>query len=396
MTDDFFNDEITKSKSKRIKLPEELLDKGIVEIRIDKKPRQITIEYDSKGQQMDPLVVPILEFPYPTVDQLDVIVDGTMDLETITKLKAFLVLNLAAHWNKIYSPEKEKTTDDDDKTKLQIAFETVKQYTHSLFIDEYKTPFVAIPIEDHLEIFPIESKMFKNWYRMFVFEKNGTVLDNQIINELCSLASAYAASSKYGTQINLSLKTASRIISANNNELEWMYDLTNKNWEFVRITSNGWYIFKNEIIFRRFSNQQAQVQPTREYESDVFDRFIKLVNIKDDENIKLLLKCYIVSLFIPDIQKPVLMLHGPQGAAKSSLQELIKMLVEPSIIKTLTFPRDTNEFLQQLSHNYVVYYDNVSLIKEWISNLLCRAVTGSGSSKRQLYTDDDEDRKAHV
>ena len=38
---------------------------------------------------------------------------------------------------------------------------------------------------------------------------------------------------------------------------------------------------------------------------------MKLVNIKsNDEETKLLLKCYIISLFIPDIQKPVLMLHG--------------------------------------------------------------------------------------
>ena len=84
------------------------------------------------------------------------------------------------------------------------------------------------------------------------------------------------------------------------------------------------------------------------------------------------------------------MLHGEQGSAKTTLQELIKMLVDPSIVKTLTFPRDINELVQQLSHNYIAYYDNISIIKEQISDALCRAVTGSGFSKRQLYTDDDD------
>ena len=84
------------------------------------------------------------------------------------------------------------------------------------------------------------------------------------------------------------------------------------------------------------------------------------------------------------------MLHGEQGSAKSTLQELIKMLVDPSIVKTLTFPRDINELIQQLSHNYIAYFDNVSIIREWISDALCRSVTGSGFSKRQLYTDDDD------
>jgi hypothetical protein len=116
---------------------------------------------------------------------------------------------------------------------------------------------------------------------------------------------------------------------------------------------------------------------------------MNLINIKDEDN-KLLLKCYIVALFIPEIPKPILMLHGEQGSAKSTLQELIKMLVDPSIIRTLSFPRDINELIQQLSHNHVAYFDNISNIKEWYSDQLCRAVTGSGFSKRQLWTDDDD------
>jgi hypothetical protein len=79
----------------------------------------------------------------------------------------------------------------------------------------------------------------------------------------------------------------------------------------------------------------------REYEADIFDRFLKLMNIKqDDEDTKILLKCYIICLFIPNIQKPISMLHGSQGSAKSSFQGLVKTLVDPSVIKTLTFPNN--------------------------------------------------------
>ena len=125
----------------------------------------------------------------------------------------------------------------------------------------------------------------------------------------------------------------------------------------------------------------------------MFNEFISLFNIKNKENvedIKLFLKCYIISLCIPEIPKPIKLLHGEQGGAKSTFQELIKMLIDPSVTKTLTFPRDSNEFIQQLSHNYIAYYDNVSVIQDWISDLLCRAVTGSSFSKRALYTNDDD------
>ena len=138
--------------------------------------------------------------------------------------------------------------------------------------------------------------------------------------------------------------------------------------------------------------QQPQVYPIGDdmYDGDdIFHSFMKLVNVKGEDN-KLLLKCYIISLFYPDIPKPVLMLHGEQGSAKSTLQELIRTLVDPSSILTLTFPRDINELVQKLSHNYVAYFDNVSVIPDWISDQLCRAVTGSGFSKRELYTDDED------
>ena len=85
-----------------------------------------------------------------------------------------------------------------------------------------------------------------------------------------------------------------------------------------------------------------------------------------------------------------MILLGEQGGAKSTLQELVRSLVDPSILKNLTFPSNENEFVQQLSHNYIVNYDNVSAIQEWISNLLCRAITGSSLSKRALYTNDED------
>jgi hypothetical protein len=116
-------------------------------------------------------------------------------------------------------------------------------------------------------------------------------------------------------------------------------------------------------------------------------------NVKDNDILdeyRILLKCYIICGFIPDIPKAIPMPHGSQGAAKTSLMELVKMLVDPSIILTLSFPSDISEFIQQLSHNYVAYYDNISILRGWQSDQICRAVSGSGSSKRVLYSDDDD------
>ena len=55
--------------------------------------------------------------------------------------------------------------------------------------------------------------------------------------------------------------------------------------------------------------------------------------------------------------------------------------------------------VQALSHSYVTFFDNVSERKDFTSDKLCRAVTGSGFVKRGLYTDDEDRRynmKSHV
>lgn len=280
-------------------------------------------------------------------------------------------------------PEKEN-----NKKIITNAFDTLKKYIHKLFIDEHKIPYAAIPIEDHIEVFPINGRNFKDWCRLIIYKLNKNTINDQSLNNVCSLISAHA---KYESKEVITLNLRISGFKNNSNELEWYYDLTNKNWEFVKVTSSYWTIIKNEIKFKRYANHQPQVYPIREHGPDIFDKFMKLVNIKAyDEESKLLLKVYMVCLFIPDIQKPILMLEGSQGSAKSSLAEMIKMLVDPSIVKTYSFPRDGNELIQILSHNHVVYFDNISMISRLISDQLCRAVSGSGSSKRQLYTDDDD------
>jgi hypothetical protein len=46
--------------------------------------------------------------------------------------------------------------------------------------------------------------------------------------------------------------------------------------------------------------------------------------------------------------------------------------------------------IQKLAHNYICFFDNVSKISESISDILWRAVTGRGFSKRELFSNDDD------
>jgi hypothetical protein len=69
---------------------------------------------------------------------------------------------------------------------------------------------------------------------------------------------------------------------------------------------------------------------------------------------------------------------------------MIKLLADPAKPTLLTIHSDRSEFIQQLAHNHIAYYDNVKSTPGWLSDEACKAVTGIGQSKRKLYTDDDE------
>jgi hypothetical protein len=308
--------------------------------------------------------------------------------EKLTKVTE--ILHNKFDTNKNNKKEKEK---DGEEEKIDIT-SLIKEYYVNLFVDQFNKPYIAIKINGHVEILGLDSQRFKNWLYRFFYENTGEISTEEVENTIKIL--------KAGAEFSENRKTLElRMAKLTTDDFTFYYDLTNSNWSAVKITPEGWTIGNNPpIIFRRFANQLPQVNPISLSSPSSFfsiddkddtnlDKFIDLLNVKDNDN-KLLLKCYIISLFIPGISKPILMLHGEQGSAKTTLQELIKMLVDPSIVKTSTFPRDINELVQQLSHNYIAYYDNISIIKEQISDSLCRAVTGTGFSKRQLYTDDDD------
>jgi hypothetical protein len=391
---DFFNGEAYK----RIKLSQKLLEKGILDISVNREPRQISLSYEHQGKQMQPLVVSILEFPYPTVDQLDKLVNGTMSLDTLTEIKAFIILNLGEHWSKLYNGNGNANEQEKERTsKAKLALQTGENCAKKLFIDEYQTAHAVISVNDHLETLRLESKRFRNYLASETYKAKGTMLDAEAMKSVIGILSARAEFDG-GDPIRLNLRVAQ---VEKEGKLTWYYDLTNKEWEFIEITANGWKLVKNQdpnlVLFHRYNNQLAQVYPSREYDPNILDRFIELVlndsNVNDNDKLeeyRILLKGYMICALIADIPKVILTPHGSQGAAKTTLFELVKTAIDPSSTMTFTLPNGINEFIQQLDHNLVAFYDNVSTLKDWQSDQICRATSGAASSKRLLYSDDDD------
>jgi hypothetical protein len=198
-------------------------------------------------------------------------------------------------------------SDKDEKDEKEDTLQLVNKNCLQLFLDQYGSPYAAVRFGDHIEAISINGKRFRHWVCKAKYDATNVLLSSETLTGVLNILRA-KAEFECNTR-NLYLRVAEN----DKEPFVIYYDLTNSKWEVVKITPDGWSIEKCPIFFRRYSNQQMQPYPSVQYPSDIFDQFLKLLNVKDEDN-KLLLKCYIVSLFIPEIPKPVLMLHGEQGA----------------------------------------------------------------------------------
>ena len=163
-----------------------------------------------------------------------------------------------------------------------------------------------------------------------------------------------------------------------------LVDLGHEDGATVHITPGGWEIVypRSGPLFRR--TEVTGPLPMPERGGDV-EMLRGLVNVSD-ERWPLLLG-WLVAAYVPDIPHPVALFVGEQGTAKTTTGRMLVDLVDPSAAPLRAMPRDEQSWAVAAAASWVVGIDNVSAISPWLSDAMCRAVTGEALVSRRLYTD---------
>lgn len=98
---------------------------------------------------------------------------------------------------------------------------------------------------------------------------------------------------------------------------------------------------------------------------------------------------WLVAALIPEIPHPILFPKGEQGTGKTTTASVLSRLIDPSPAPVRAAPRDLEQWVVAASGSWMVAIDNISAVPAWLSDALCRGVTGEGLVRRQLYTDGD-------
>lgn len=141
------------------------------------------------------------------------------------------------------------------------------------------------------------------------------------------------------------------------------------------------------VLFRRTALTMPYTNPVAE--GGEVGRLWEFVHIAPEDR-PVLLAVLIQALIQPDAPHPVLTLLAEQGSAKSTITRMLVDLLDPASVPLRAAPRDPDNWAVAAMASWVVALDNLAgTLPEWLSNALCRAVTGDGIVKRMLYTDSD-------
>ena len=203
----------------------------------------------------------------------------------------------------------------------QKAIELVENHCSEFFQDQFGNPYATVKIDKHLETLQLKGARFKHWlcHKFYEASDKSAMLNGEHIASILNILQARADFEGVRKELEL------RVSKIKNDPFTIYYDLANKDCEAIKIVAtsereegeteveletisnnnkNGWTIEQAPIIFRRYSSQKPQVYPVRGYPKDIFDQFMNLINVSGEDK-KLLLKCYIITLFYPDIIKPL-------------------------------------------------------------------------------------------
>lgn len=163
-------------------------------------------------------------------------------------------------------------------------------------------------------------------------------------------------------------------------------DLGTSDGAAVIVSPDGWELVdRSPVLFRRSGAMAPMPPPERGRDGIALLR--DLVNM--DEGSFHRLVAWLVAAWIPQIPHPVITFKGEQGTGKSYTAQALVNLIDPSPAAKRSQPRDIKAWSVQAFNSWALCLDNVSAIPPWLSDTLCRAVTGDGIVDRALYSDDD-------
>lgn len=274
-------------------------------------------------------------------------------------------------------PNKSARTSEDKQNQSEVLLDIIKDENLDFFLNDNNDPYVALFNNGHREILSVDSKEFSQWIEYLYYKNTNRTIRADSLSQVINILSFKAR--VIGGQ---KTKLYNRVAKEGN---DFWYDMTDDNYSAIKISAGKWsYETLPPILFCRYRHQEPQVIPKQGGDIKKIFEYINLTGYRT------LFLCWLVSCFVPDIPHPMPILYGEKGAAKSTACELLKRLIDPSVMNSLNLSKNERSLVVALQVHYYLPFDNVSVINSEVSDLLCRAITGGAVQHHKLYTNGED------
>jgi hypothetical protein len=244
-------------------------------------------------------------------------------------------------------------------------------------------PYATVPVGDEddprRETLCVRHESFREWLRRRYYQTTGRAAPAEALNAVLGVLAARACYD--GPTRDVRVRVAGTVAPG-----PIYVSLGDEGRRAVKVDEADWGIVPAPPgLFRRPKGQRPLPEPIR---GGSVNDLRPLLNVRDEE--WPLVVAWLVQALCPRGPYPLLCLHGEQGVAKSTMARVLKGLIDPSVPMLRTLPRDERDLCIGASNAWVLAMDNLSDLRPWLSDALCRLSTGGGLTTRQLYTDEDE------
>lgn len=251
-----------------------------------------------------------------------------------------------------------------------------------LFSTTENEPYAAVKIDERVTTAPIDSIEFRIMLVKAIFDDCGSIPPEKELKKIIHDYHYRALLSPYKFPIDTRCGMFGDAI---------YIDLGDKTGARVKITADRWLIESSGLgppFFRRPGGMLPLPRPEK---GGSIKRLARFLNLKDrSEDYFKLIVGWLVDTLYPGGPYTMLVLNGPQGSAKSTTLRILRDLIDPAEAAMPSLPKSERDMFIAGSKMYLLSYDNVSVLKDNLSDAFCRMINDGTFRTRKLYTNLDE------